>query len=172
MPARKQPSPKQPPPSKACKCTVCNEDFSSYNARRKHFNIVHKPGHMEVETPRKKAKRKATTMDTSPVLQPVPTRKQVLAPRSIINEADVRTLIKKTGNRHGDYRINFRNNSGHIDINNYSPADESFGLSLRGCTTTVHLCSDSIREILKDGLDSSVSDTDFYEKYKNVLKKM
>ena len=108
LPAHKQPQVKQPPPAKACKCTVCSEDFTSHSARKKHFNISHKPVNMEVETNTSfnKKKRKASHLITSDTSSS--TSRKIAIISTNIDKLDVDTvtdMIKQEGGQSGNYLI-------------------------------------------------------------------
>ena len=169
MPADKQPANKQPPPPKACKCTECDANFTSHNARKKHFNTTHKPESMEVETPRKR-KRKAVNLEISTDTKKI-ARKNILANREITNESDVKDEIRRIGNAPGNYRINFRNNTRYIDINDYQPENGSFGLGGRRYSTTIKPPTGLINNLLEDNCLMELGDPEFYTKYQNILKK-
>jgi hypothetical protein len=174
MPAGKQPKNKQPPLAKACKCTECGADFNSHTARKKHFNINHKPDGMEVEQPmssRKKAKRKATIFDKVASITGRDTetsRHFLTVTTNNIDDGLVCELVGHEEKGSGNYRI-LPPCGTTIDINNYNHKNGTYGLTIRGYKTTLKPSEGMINGLLRDGLNPSISDTDYYDRYKSIL---
>jgi hypothetical protein len=85
-----------------------------------------------------------------------------------LNDRYVRDQITSAGNKPGNYRI-VPNRGEPIEINNYSPINGSYGLTIRGFKTTIKPTSGQIDTLIKDGVNLGLSDTDFYDKYKSIM---